>query len=47
MRKIADTMGGDAEMAHGAMDDLMCEVLRSLGFAGGVAIFEQQVKWYA
>lgn len=47
MQKIRDTMGGDAEIAHGKMDDLMAKVLVELGYRDGIAIFDKQEKWYA
>ena len=47
MQKIHETMGGDEEAAHRAMDDLMAKVLIELGYRDGVAIFDKQYKWYA
>lgn len=38
---------GDPEAAHGIADDLLCEVLESLGYADGVAIFKAMTRWYA
>ncbi len=32
---------------HSDADDLLCEVLRSLGYEEGVAIFEGADKWYS
>ena len=32
---------------HVAMDQLMCDTLRSLGFETGVEIFENTYKWYS
>ena len=32
---------------HKDADDLMCEVLSSLGYIEGVRIFEEMEKWYA
>ena len=37
----------DLEDVHAAMDELMAEVLRSLGYVEGVTIFENTDKWYA
>ena len=37
----------DEEDAHMEMDDLMCDLLRSLGYGDGVDIFENTDKWYA
>lgn len=37
----------DTESAHATADDIMCELLRELGYEEGVEIFEQMEKWYA
>jgi hypothetical protein len=37
----------DVESAHIAADDLMCELLRSLGYGGGITVFEESPKWYS
>ena len=37
----------DKEEAHVQMDDLMCEVLSSLGYEEGIEIFQNTGKWYA
>ena len=37
----------DEEDAHMGMDDLMCDLLRSLGYGDGVDIFENTDKWYS
>ena len=37
----------DCELGHLAMDNLMCDVLRRLGYGGGVDIFENSGKYYA
>ena len=37
----------DHESAHLKMDDLMCQVLRELGYGEGIDIFRQSTKWYA
>ena len=47
MQKIRDTVGGDEEVAHADMDDLMAKVLVELGYHDGIAIFDKQAKWYA
>ncbi len=44
MKKATDN---DAENGHIEMDDLMCTLLRSLGYGDGVNIFENFNKWYA
>ena len=45
MRQIAKTT--DPESGHQFADDLLCEVLRSLGYGEGVKIFEGMMRWYA
>lgn len=37
----------DEEMVHGTMDDIMCNLLRQLGYGDGVDIFNKTPKWYA
>jgi hypothetical protein len=37
----------DPEAAHGDADQLMTDLLRSLGYSEGVAEFDQMRKWYA
>ena len=37
----------DTDDRHMAMDELMCFVLRDLGYKDGVDIFEASDKWYA
>ena len=46
MQEIAEECGGDCEASHSTMDDLMCQVLRELGYDEGVEIFEDTEKWY-
>jgi len=38
---------GDQEAAHADADDLMCELLESLGYGDGVDVFRAMDKWYA
>ena len=47
MQDIVDKVGWDIEKAHSQMDDLMCQMLRELGYDTGVDIFEVQEKWCA
>jgi len=37
----------DPEWQHGMADDLMCAVLRELGYGAGVEIFVKMEKWYS
>lgn len=45
MRKIADI--GDTEGGHLDADDLMVQVLRSLGYDAGCDVYDSMRKWYA
>lgn len=45
MQAIADIR--DAEEGHIEADDLMCELLKDLGYGEGVDIFEEMDRWYA
>ena len=45
MRRIE--RNNDTEMAHILADELMCKLLRELGYGEGVDIFEQMDKWYS
>lgn len=45
MRRI--NRNNDTEMAHILADELMCKLLRELGYDEGVDIFEQMDKWYS
>ena len=47
MQKISEEIGEDEEMAHIQMDGVLCRVLAELGYSEGVAIFDEQGKWYA
>ena len=35
------------ELVHIEMDELMCQILRELGYGSGVEIFEKVDKWYS
>lgn len=37
----------DEELCHEKMDELICALLRKLGYGKGVDIFEDTPKWYA
>lgn len=38
---------GDIEIAHRLADDLMTEVLNSLGYSEGLAVNKSMKKWWA
>ncbi len=42
-----EAMSGDFESDHGKADDILCELLKQLGFGETVAAFEKVGKWYA
>lgn len=45
MREIAAQW--DQEGRHAEADELMVEVLRSLGYGAGCDVYEKMSKWYA
>jgi hypothetical protein len=45
MREIAT--GVDPEGSHADADNLMCELLMSLGYSEGITVFLEMGKWYA
>lgn len=50
MKKIKKTYYdemGDIELAHRLADDLMTEVLNSLGYSEGLAVNKSMKKWWA
>ena len=50
MQKISNQLGKnhcDEEITHAEADDLMCNLLRELGYGEGVDVFEDMPKWYA
>ena len=47
MYEIKVEHDGYPETTHIVMDELMCEMLKSLGYESGVKIFEKQTKWYS
>ncbi len=38
---------GDPEGSHSAADDLLCQVLKDLGYNEGIEIFLESERWYA
>lgn len=38
---------GDTEIAHGNADDVLCDLLKSLGYGDVVKEYEKVSKWYA
>lgn len=47
MTIIDNKYGRDPETAHRMMDELMAEMLSSLGYKDGIDIFNGSMKWYA
>jgi len=47
VRQIRSDLGGDIEMCHGALDDLMENLLTELGYGEGIKLIEQTDRWYA
>ena len=46
MQEIKDKYGADRETVHVKMDNLMCELLKELGYGKGVEIFNNTDMWY-
>ena len=47
IREDDDNIYLDWEGSHIAADNLICELLRELGYQKGVEIFEDMPKWYS
>lgn len=47
IKELALKFSDDPEVMHGKMDDLLCEVLNSLGYKEGVKAFKVSDKYYA
>lgn len=47
MKEILNRYENDEEICHIRMADLMCNVLRNLGYGDGIDIFDEAPKWYA
>ncbi len=45
MRRI--NRNNNTEKTHILADELICKLLRELGYGEGVDIFEQMYKWYS
>ncbi len=45
--KMAACGKADSEIGHGMADDLLCEILMSLGYTKTVEEFHKLHKWYA
>lgn len=45
MQEIADNY--NTEIRHIEADDLMCKLLKELGYSEGVDVFESMYKWYS
>lgn len=47
MYEVKEAYSPDYESIHRGMDELMCELLKSLGYSDGVDVFINTEKWYA
>ena len=45
--KKADEAKSDHEGTHSQADDLMCKLLRDLGYAEGVKVYNRMERWHA
>ena len=46
-QRMHDVLFQGPEEGHHEADDLMCQVLRELGYGAGIDFFERMGKWYA
>lgn len=47
MQEYVQLSKGDTEGVHGDADDLLCEILKQLGWNKVVEEYEKVEKWYA
>lgn len=47
MQEIILTSEDDIESTHARADELLCVVLRQLGYGKGIDAFQKMTKWYA
>jgi len=47
LQKMMDCDNGESEQDHEDADDLMCELLCSLGYGEGIEVFERMNKYYS
>lgn len=45
MQTVASS--NDPEWSHGYMDDMMCNLLKQLGYGEAIEVFRHTEKWYA
>lgn len=47
LKEVQDEYCGDEECRHGCEDDILCELLKELGYKELVKQYESTNKWYA
>lgn len=47
LKEVQDECCGDVECRHGCEDDILCELLKELGYEKLVKQYESTHKWYA
>lgn len=47
MRALIEQYGDDEESCHWHCDQLICQLLRELGYGEAVDMFEATERWYA
>lgn len=47
MQRIVDNSGNDTEAEHSNADDILCELLKSLGYRKLIKLYKDIYKWYA
>lgn len=46
MLEIIKTNEDDPENAHPEADDLLCDLLKELGYGEGIKLYKEMEKWY-
>jgi hypothetical protein len=46
MQDAFSISNGDMETQHRFADDLLCDVLKDLGYGDGIEVYESIDKWY-
>ena len=47
LERIAEESAGDPEAAHSEADEVLCELLKTLGYENVVKAWQSVEKWYA
>jgi hypothetical protein len=47
MKEIGEKHAGDWEVIHSEADNLICALLREMGYEEGLNIYDSWTRWYA